>query len=71
MEFLKAVSPEIVLVSCGADNSYGHPHKEVMERFKKLGVTVYRTDLDGSVVVETDGKEIAVVCENERGDLVA
>ena len=42
--FLDAVSPDIVVISVGADNDYGHPHKETMERLSKMDVKVYRTD---------------------------
>ena len=43
---------------CGKDNSYGHPHKETMEKIKKYGITVYRTDEQGSIVAISDGKNI-------------
>lgn len=57
-EFLGAVSPQIAVISCGADNSYGHPHAEVLQRLNMIDATVYRTDEDGTVVLQTDGKEI-------------
>ena len=63
--FLNAVSAKIAAVSCGQDNDYGHPHKEVLSRLSERGTAVYRTDLQGSVVFTTDGKEIAA--HTERG----
>lgn len=48
--FLKAVSPMASLISVGADNSYGHPHPEVVERLTGYG-PIYRTDLLGSLTV--------------------
>ena len=57
-EFLKAVSPEIIAISCGADNKYGHPHAEAMNRFEDTGATIYRTDLDGSLVFVSDGTNL-------------
>lgn len=42
--FLEAVSPEELVVSCGRDNSYGHPHSEVLKRSAALGLRVWRTD---------------------------
>lgn len=63
--FLDAVSPRIAAVSCGAGNDYGHPHREVMASFSQRGITVYRTDLKGSVVFATDGKNITVQTEKE------
>ena len=54
-EFLRAVRPRYVVVSCGLGNSYGHPHAEPMERFAALGAQVLRTDRDGSVVIAAAG----------------
>lgn len=50
-EFLQAVRPQIVVVSCGLENSYGHPHASALESYAAVGAQVYRTDLQGSVVV--------------------
>ena len=52
---LRAVSPQIVFLSVGAENSYGHPAESTMSRLKKAGIALYRTDLQGEVSVETDG----------------
>lgn len=57
-KFLEALSPSIAVISCGAGNSYGHPHIETVE---KLGMSVnfiYRTDVIGSIVILTDGEKI-------------
>ena len=56
--FLSQVDPRYAVISCGLDNSYGHPHKEVLARLEKQGVTLYRTDQDGTVLAKSDGKEI-------------
>lgn len=56
--FLEAVTPKIVAISCGKDNKYGHPHAEALANFQKVGATVYRTDLEGTLVFVSDGKEI-------------
>jgi len=56
--FLKAVSPTYGVIMCGKDNSYGHPHKETMEKIKKYGITVYRTDEQGNIVATSDGENI-------------
>lgn len=53
--FLQAVSPEAVVVSCGKDNSYGHPAKAAMERIQATKASLYRTDLQGTIMVTSDG----------------
>lgn len=57
-EFLDKVSPEIAIISCGADNRYGHPHKETLRKLKKRNIRIYRTDIDGNIVLISDGKNI-------------
>lgn len=57
--FLEAVDPLYAVISCGAGNSYGHPHRETLQSLRKRGVTVYRTDEDGTVLAKSDGKDIA------------
>lgn len=64
--FLTALSPEIVVVSCGAGNSYGHPVDSVMKRFDNFADQIYRTDLDGTVVISSDGKELEVSTERNN-----
>ena len=49
--FLRFVKPETALISCGVDNSYGHPHKETLQRLKEAGTKVYRTDDGGEIMV--------------------
>ena len=51
-DFVQAIWPKYVVVSCGEGNSYGHPHAEPMQRFKAIGAQVLRTDERGSVVFE-------------------
>ena len=46
---LEAVRPEYIFVSAGADNSYGHPAQEMLDRAEKIGAQVYRTDLHGTL----------------------
>lgn len=57
-EFLDRVSPNIVVISVGKGNDYGHPHKEILTEIKKRGFTIYRTDIDGNIVLQSDGKNI-------------
>lgn len=51
VEFMQAVAPQCVVVSCGQGNRYGHPHPEPMEAFAAVGAAVYRTDAMGTVVI--------------------
>lgn len=55
MEFLDAVSPEIVVISVGRNNRYGLPHADVVARYDQRGVRVLRTDRDGAVEIRSDG----------------
>jgi competence protein ComEC len=57
--FLDAVNPKYTVVMVGLGNTYGHPHKTVMDRLKAKGVTVYRTDENGTVVATSDGISIS------------
>lgn len=61
--FLAAASPEYAVISCGAGNSYGHPHTETIDKLKKAGINVYRTDLQGDIIMTCDGKNITVNVE--------
>ncbi|MCM8711688.1 MBL fold metallo-hydrolase [Clostridium sp. SYSU_GA19001] len=56
--FLDKVSPKTVVISAGKGNDYGHPHKEILSEFKKRNYTIYRTDIDGTIVLLSDGKKI-------------
>jgi competence protein ComEC len=58
--FLEAVNPQIVVVSVGAGNDYGHPSPEVMDRYAEHGLTVFRTDEQGTVEFSTDGERLWV-----------
>ncbi len=53
--FLRKVNMRYVIISCGIDNSYGHPHKEVLSYLKKNNIEYFRTDLNGTITVITDG----------------
>lgn len=63
LEFLQALSPEIAIVQVGADNSYGHPTKEVLSRVRAVGAEIYRTDRQGEITVTTDGISYRVKTE--------
>jgi competence protein ComEC len=54
--FLEAVTPDYGIVSAGKDNSYGHPHKEVVDRLESLGITMKNTADLGSIFLVSDGR---------------
>ena len=58
--WLDALRPQAAFISAGRGNIFGHPAAEVLERYGRLGVTVFRTDVDGAIVIETDGREVRV-----------
>ena len=58
IEFLRALHPDIAVVSDGRGNPFGHPVPLVVDRYRAIGAAIYRTDLDGAVTVETDGKTV-------------
>lgn len=56
-EFLKSISPKVALISCGIGNSYGHPHRETLERLEAAGVKVLRTDELGAIEIKWEAGE--------------
>ncbi len=65
--FLEAVSPEYAVLTCGAGNSYGHPHEEVLLRLSQHKVSVYRSDVNGTVRFISDGRIVVPSVEKRVG----
>lgn len=65
LEFLQAVAPDVAIYSAGLDNPYGHPYAEVLASVENEGAEVYGTDVNGTIIVETDGQEYNVETERE------
>lgn len=63
--FVRSVSPNIAVITCGYNNSYKHPHSETLQTLKRNGVQVYRSDLNGELVITSDGKTVTVMPEME------
>lgn len=57
-QFLYEAQPSIGVISCETGNRYGHPHEETLSRLEDADVTVYRTDLEGSIVIFSDGMKV-------------
>lgn len=58
--FLAAVAPRVAVYSAGAGNQHGHPHAEVVDRLAESDVTLYGTDVHGTVIVTTEGTDVQV-----------
>ena len=58
-DFLEASTPSWAVISCGAENKYGHPSANTMERLSSMNIPVFRTDKQGTVVALSDGKNIS------------
>ena len=56
-EILKSVEPELIIISCGKNNPYHHPHPSILQRFQNLGIPFYRTDENGHIQITTNGKK--------------
>jgi competence protein ComEC len=59
-EMLAALDPAAVIFSAGQHNRFGHPHPAVVARFEAMGAAVFRTDRDGAVFIETDGRTVSM-----------
>ena len=66
--FLNSVLPEMGVISCGANNKYGHPHEETLSILRDAGVDVYRTDLLGTITIGSDGQNYTVGTEHTATD---
>ena len=69
LPFLSAVRPRLGVVSVGAGNRYGHPSIETLAHFAEQAVPLLRTDLEGSIVVSTNGDRITVRTRADRWTL--
>lgn len=58
--FLQAIDPRLVVISVGAENTFGHPSPEVLDRYAERGLTVFRTDQHGTIELITDGQKLWV-----------
>lgn len=66
-ELLEAVQPRYGVISCGADNSYGHPHRETLDLLAKYRIETFRTDKLGTIVAASDGETITF---NKTGEIL-
>ena len=66
-EFLKKVSPAICVISCGADNDYGHPADSTLRRLSEYTDKIYRTDRCGTITAVSDGKKFTMKTDRGNG----
>ena len=59
-EFLQIVTPEVAIACVGENNSYGHPHQEVITRLENLDIILLRTDVNGDIKMESDGTRLLI-----------
>ena len=63
-EFIEAVDPQYAVISCSSDSGYGHPHQETLDTMKAHHIDVFRTDLQGTITIKSDGNEIIISTEH-------
>ncbi len=63
--FIKSVGSKITVICCGQGNKYGHPHQETISLLQSLGIEIYRTDLNGTILIKTDGIDYQIFTEKE------
>lgn len=63
VELLNCALPSAAIISVGKNNPFGHPSKEVLDKLKNLGTTVYRTDKLGTIIIRTDGEKYRIFKE--------
>ncbi|MEQ8173625.1 MAG: ComEC/Rec2 family competence protein [Syntrophomonadaceae bacterium] len=59
--FLERVNPRVAVISVGNANTYGHPSPDTLKRLQQIGLQIYRTDINGSIVVSSDGLTYSVM----------
>jgi competence protein ComEC len=59
-DFIRAVSSRYAVISAGKNNVFSHPHPDVLERYLSAGTTIFRTDRDGAVSIDSDGQSLRV-----------
>ena len=64
--FIYETDPEYVIIPVGKDNTYGHPHEEVIDRYRDAGIPMFRTDELGTILAVSDGTEITITWEKQH-----
>lgn len=64
---ITAFDPEYAVISVGKGNRYGHPHKETLELLQQAEVEVFRTDINGDIIVRSNGRKVTIETEKTQG----
>ena len=67
-EFLELVKPRIAFISCGRNNTYGHPHAELLDRLGAAGARIYRTDRGGCLTLTITGGRVKTTSYLDTGE---
>lgn len=62
--WIDLINPQIALIMCGIDNGYGHPTKETLTRLEGRNIEIARTDLEGDIVISTNGRGYTIRTQN-------
>lgn len=65
-ELLDIIRPQTAVISCGNENPYGHPADSTVKRLKKYADMVCRTDVNGTIIAESNGADMKITCEREK-----
>jgi competence protein ComEC len=61
--FLNEATPEVSIISVGEGNPYGHPHYEALYRLESYNSLIFRTDINGDIIISTDGWSYNIIFE--------
>jgi competence protein ComEC len=64
--FLREIMPTYAVISCGNNNQYGHPHDNLLSRLRDADVTLFRTDLQGTIIAVSDGRTVSFTTERNE-----
>ena len=59
---IRTFMPDYAVISVGQGNMYGHPHQETLDLLDDADVKIYRTDMNGDIIVHSDGKTVSIEC---------
>lgn len=58
--FIRTFMPDNAVISVGRNNRYGHPDQETLDQLDQTGAKIYRTDLNGNIIVKSDGEKLSI-----------